>query len=523
MANDKGFDRYKSWRAVDVVRGVFVFFMAGLFPIVFNNMYFDITGTRAKTFIWAGLIFILAMAVAVFLELMLYKYYLVEDDWFYMDSKIAAMPEFWAGLFLLANIFSFIFADDKESAWTGATGRGFGLGMVIVLILCFVCLAREFEFDNLFFYVTAFIMIAAVTMAVLQHFKIDVAGFRENIKAADKEKFISFFGNMNTYGSYLATFIPVFVAAFVFSDKKFTKIIAGITIFVSALGVVPAKSDNVYLGTAVSFMLIFYLAVLAKRFLDFLYSMVIFMAGLSLISYLTVKFSGSKRAINGIAGFLRNETLLGVVLIAMVVICLVFTLFYYKKKDLFLKVQGKKTLIIITITFVVIGIVGIILGVNSSHTQIFKFDDEWGTYRGFIWKRSWRAFKAGNLIEKLFGYGNDSLLPVMKRMFYDDMIAATGKVYDNAHNEPLQFLVTTGIFGMVSYIGLYVSSFIYVMKRAKNDVVAISLFAGATGYIACGLVYLNQPITTPFYFVLLALAIGRIRYRDQGFGEFRSR
>ena len=55
----------------------------------------------------------------------------------------------------------------------------------------------------------------------------------------------------------------------------------------------------------------------------------------------------------------------------------------------------------------------------------------------------------------------------------------------------------------------------------KGDAVAIAALAGCIGYLVQGLVNLNQPITTPFYFVLLAFGIGYLRYRDQGYGEFR--
>ena len=54
----------------------------------------------------------------------------------------------------------------------------------------------------------------------------------------------------------------------------------------------------------------------------------------------------------------------------------------------------------------------------------------------------------------------------------------------------------------------------------KCDAIAIACLAGAIGYLTQALVNLNQPITTPYYFVILASGIGYIRYRDQGYGRF---
>ena len=102
----------------------------------------------------------------------------------------------------------------------------------------------------------------------------------------------------------------------------------------------------------------------------------------------------------------------------------------------------------------------------------------------------------------------------MKDMFYDEMIALTGKVYDNAHNEILQYLVTLGVFGALTYIGLCLSTVIYVIRRLEEDPIIIALLVGIVGYLGAGLVYLNQPITTPYLFVMIAEVVGYIRYKN---------
>ena len=51
-----------------------------------------------------------------------------------------------------------------------------------------------------------------------------------NLRAKQKEMFISTFGNINTYGAYLCVVIPIFVALFVFSQKLWVRILSGISI-----------------------------------------------------------------------------------------------------------------------------------------------------------------------------------------------------------------------------------------------------------------------------------------------------
>ena len=351
-------------------------------------------------------------------------------------------------------------------------------------------------------------------MAILQHFKFDIFYLRRDIAKGQGEKFISLFGNMNSYGSFLALSIPIFFAVYIFAKKKKNKIISGIMIFIMSLGVIPAKSDNVYLGAGLALVVLFYIAVYYKKIIDFFFSVTIFTVGLFVMAVLSRAFGGSKKAINGIAGFVENPKMMLILPVVMIILTVILVAFKKLNDPLFERLQCKKTLWVITFLGIAFVILVIFIGSKGSHTQIFKFDDNWGTYRGFIWKRSWRAFLAGTPLQKIFGYGNEMLLPVMKDMFYDEMIALTGKVYDNAHNEILQYLVTLGVFGALTYIGLCLSTVIYVIRRLEEDPIIIALLVGIVGYLGAGLVYLNQPITTPYLFVMIAEVVGYIRYKN---------
>ena len=55
------------------------------------------------------------------------------------------------------------------------------------------------------------------------------------------------------------------------------------------------------------------------------------------------------------------------------------------------------------------------------------------------------------LKHKLFGYGPDTFGILTTDRFFGDMINATGLIFDNAHNEYLQFLLTIGPIGLIAY------------------------------------------------------------------------
>lgn len=54
------------------------------------------------------------------------------------------------------------------------------------------------------------------------------------------------------------------------------------------------------------------------------------------------------------------------------------------------------------------------------------------------------AFNEAPLMRKLFGYGQETVRMLTVSNFHDEMLEITERVYDNAHNELLQYLLTIG-------------------------------------------------------------------------------
>lgn len=100
----------------------------------------------------------------------------------------------------------------------------------------------------------------------------------------------------------------------------------------------------------------------------------------------------------------------------------------------------------------------------------------------------------------------------MMNLFYrDDMINIAGKIYDNAHNEYLQYLVTIGIAGVTAYVGLLVQSMCTAIKRSKDSLIFLVLFAGVISYAVQSTVNISQSIITFFLFLWLGLIEGERR------------
>ena len=83
---------------------------------------------------------------------------------------------------------------------------------------------------------------------------------------------------------------------------------------------IASKSDNVYMGLGVAFVVLFYITIRQKKFTEYIFSVFFLFTGLEIMAFLTKKYSGSKKHINGIAEILINPKIMSVLWIAIIVV-----------------------------------------------------------------------------------------------------------------------------------------------------------------------------------------------------------
>ena len=113
----------------------------------------------------------------------------------------------------------------------------------------------------------------------------------------------------------------------------------------------------------------------------------------------------------------------------------------------------------------------------AGHGQRYKglqsyllFNDEWGTHRGYVWRIAVEDYKRFPLIQKLFGYGPDTFGFVTRMNNYPEMVERYQELFDSAHNEYLQYLVTIGPVGLLAYCGVHIAAAIQVGEEAKGGI-----------------------------------------------------
>ena len=108
-------------RVMDVAVYVFALLAFGVYPLIYDDHYFNITITKYHFFLYAAGIYLALALIGYVVEANLKNYYkydslLVEDT----GKKRFLRPEFYALAFLMANFFAWLCADNKKDAFCDA-------------------------------------------------------------------------------------------------------------------------------------------------------------------------------------------------------------------------------------------------------------------------------------------------------------------------------------------------------------------------------------------------------------------
>lgn len=138
--------------------------------------------------------------------------------------------------------------------------------------------------------------------------------------------------------------------------------------------------------------------------------------------------------------------------------------------------------------------------------RFFRFDEKWGTHRGYMWIKSLEIFKSFDISSILLGSGPDTFYNVFQP-YFAELNSKFGDIVNNAaHNELLNYPITTGILGLSAYLTLIVSSVVRAVKSARKNMLALAFIAPIIAYFFQSLTNLSTIIVLPFLFIFISLA-----------------
>ena len=538
----------KLMNASNVIVGLWVMAMFTIFPLIYNDFYFDILQTKYYTVLTLSIIMILALIVICgfaggfknFFDNLNKKGFVV---WFKEEFSIwdicimvfwlmSALSTAFAGRFIMESI-------------TGDKGRYSGLLLISIYVILYFTVSRMFSFGKVYFTVFLAVSIPVCLFGYTDYFNMDILGFKEKISPEQWPIFTSTIGNINTYTAVLAFYIAIAGTLFITtpfkSDNGRGESIGKIVFYyvimlMNFIALAMGTSDNGYLTLAAFFGLVPFVAFRTMEGVRrFLLTIFTYLLGIKIIQLINISYAGKVLGISGLYDFISDFKYLDLVIVALAIVVIIMYVLEYKKKE---KRRDNEALLrslryiwlaILVIVFAAIVFMG--MKINSDVTaakekygalaDYFVFNDSWGTFRGYIWRAAVEEYMKFPLLHKIFGSGPDTFGLYIGLLRNEEMTSVTGQFFDATHNEYIQFLFTLGPIATIAYILALILPSVEALRTRlfylRDNTMLPYLYACAIAvvcYATQAVVNLDLPVVTPFLWIFLSITVAILR--DKG-------
>lgn len=403
-----------------------------------------------------------------------------------------------------------------ESFW-GNEGRYSGLFLLTIFFVSYFCITRHWKYRRWYLDAFLFVGVLACLFGITDYFCMDILGFKKNLAHQSYAIFTSTFGNINTYTSYVALVLGSAATLFVLEKEKIRAVLYYVVTIIAFFAMIMGTSDNAYLSMAILFALL-PLFVFRKSVMIWRYGVLVttLFSVIQCIDWINLYYTGPVVGIEGLFSVISKlPFLFPLVIVLWTVIILGYVFIIKKNAD-----QKEKSryflgawILILALALVMVTILLYDVNIKGNVSRYgglghyLLFDDSWGTNRGYVWRIAIEDFMKFPLFQKIFGHGPDTFKIVTYANNYAEMTRLYNVTYDNAHNEYIQYLVTNGIAGMVSYIVLIGSSIVYMFRSKVNRQASLALAFAVVCFAAQAVVNINPPIVSPIMWTLLMMGV----------------
>lgn len=507
-----------------IINGVISFFIMLLmlvFPLIFKNSYLDILVIKYQ-FYWGCIVSMLALCLILSIIMLVVDNLKNRGE---HTSRLFSklLPKNWRKTFSVADISIMVFwiilvistlqSDYFYESFWGNEGRYSGLFLLTLYVASYFMISRfwrprEWALDT--FLISG---IVVCYVGITDYFKMDILNFRYNIIPEHWEIFTSTIGNINTYTSYIALILGVAAAWFAMTKSKVRAIWCYLCMVVGFFAIIMGCSDNAYLALAALFgflpLVLFKSKTGIKRYLMMVAT---FGTVVQCIDFINQAYADTVIGLDSLFQILVNFNGLMYVVVGLWVVYIVVYVLTGNNQNKTdevgpLLVYGWSGLLLFSVLVVCFLMFEANMVGNAEKYgalgRYLVFDDSWGTGRGYIWRKSIELYRDFRPMHKLFGYGPDTfgILTTSK------IRAEMPQLYDNAHNEYLQYFITIGPAGLVAYVVFLGSAITRMWKNVKTKPYIIGCCFATICYITQAVVNLSLPIASPMMWLLLSIGI----------------
>lgn len=530
--NEREVDSFVS-TCSSVISGTITFFLTLLvfvFPLIYHKGYTDILETKYWTFCAIAIGMLAVVAVLALIMLVIDK---KENGGIYSAELFSALkPANWKKTFSIVDVGVLIFwafagISTLQSEWLyeafwGNEGRYSGFFLITIYVLCYFVISRFWQAKK---WILEGFLISGMIMCIIgitDYFQLDILNFRGNIKPSQSTIFTSTVGNINTYTAYVAMIMAVAAGRFATEKQTGKSLWYYGCLVISFFAIITGCSDNAYLALGAMFAFLPFVMFSTKRgVLRYGVMTATFMTVILCIDWINRIFEDMVIGLDSLFGVMVEFSALPVLVVLLWASVLAVYLFWYRKgPDKESKIcdylkKGWGIFLGLSLAVVVWMVWDANVGGNGekygSLASYLVFSDTWGTNRGFIWRKSMEIYRDFPILHKLFGYGPDTFGILTTKGFMDEMLTQTGQIFDTAHNEYIQFLLTVGPVALAGYLVFQIGSCWKMVKNVKSHPYVLACAAAVICYGAQAFVNLNLPIATPMMWFFLSVGMNLVR------------
>ncbi len=475
-----------------------ILFLCVLFiglPLVMHNGYFNISATKSLFFLAVGTLFAGISAITAL-------FYIIRKR---KSPLIFAPLDFSLIAFAAMTVLSAALSEYYLDVWLGRNSRFQGALVILLYVIIYISISNglpKVDTSWLPIRVSAIVFTVVALIAIFHAFDVSPGNLFDRIIEKQRIQFISTIGNINFFSAYVCLCLPAFLICAVEEVGLRNNILWAVVLTLSGPAAVLTGSEGFVVGFAA------FIAVSPFFLIDNKRRFVRFFAFLSLVLASGAVFCNVYLLIPG--HVYEPAALMRVLLSPIPALFLISSLlavcFFAKKRENFR--DGFRKVYLGLIIAAVLLIISLFVYTNlrpgSLLDRFFLLDDYWGSKRILIWKTCIECMSDFSLKDILFGVGPESLQNLME--------ARGITVIDQAHNEYLQTLISTGIFGLLAQISVIALTAIAAIRSRKQSLLSVALFLGLAAYYAQAVFNIAQGFTSPIVYTYIAVIGSEYRH-----------
>lgn len=506
-----------------------VLLVLAIFPIYYRDYYYDILEAKYQFYYIAifGMLGVLLLVSIAFLVIDALEFKLEYTKGFFHRfslgeiRKTLTAADWFLLAFLVTGVISTLQSEYVYEAFWGNEGRYTGLFLHLLYGVSFWVVSRLYQFKRWHLYTFLSVAVLLLLFGITDFFKMDLLHFKVDISENDINDFTSTFGNINTYATYAGIILGCFSALFVVEEKGVKACLYYLGYMVTVLAVIMGNSDNAVFGITVVFAFLPLVAFQSRRGAErYLLLAAGFALGGQIVGWVSSRMAGQVIDLHGFFGTFSRIGALKILAVLGFLGALAIHWVRMKDEKHERENLGKVPVMVWGAFLILCLAAGIFMLYDANAAgnsarygalgNYLKFSDEWGTYRGMIWRISLDSYSKQPLSHKIWGYGLDTF-GVMTMDYRGETSRICGQVFDSAHNEYLQYLLTVGPIGLLAYLGFFASALIMLFKKNPEGKWGLAAAFGVSCYLAQAFVTINLPIVTPIMWMLLSVGVASCR------------